>query len=291
MRSFRAPGSGISLHVLEWTARAAEPAPARATVLLLHGFQDAAGTWDRVAPALAERGHRVLAPDLRGFGDSDRVAAEPGGGYYHFPDYVADVARLIESEVPGELALVGHSMGGTVATLYAGAQPERVTKLALLEGIGPPDHPPEAAPDRMRSWLGDLAKQRANATRARRPMTEAEALSRLAMNHPNVPRDILSSRLPHLTRAEGDGLVWRFDPLHRTTSPMPFYAAAYRAFASRVKCPVLYVSGGAQGFRPPDEAERLTAFPAAKHVDLPEAGHMVHWTKPAELATTLASFL
>ncbi len=288
MRSFRAQGNGISLHVLEWTA---ELSPARPTVLLLHGFQDAGGTWDRVAPTLAARGHRVLAPDLRGFGDSDRVAADPGGGYYHFPDYVADVARLVDGEVRGELFVVGHSMGGTVATLFAGTRPERVAKLVLIEGIGPPDHPPEVAPDRMKAWLGDLEKQRAAPARTRAPMTEADALARLAMNHPNVPRDVLATRLPHLTRPEGAGLGWRFDPLHRTTSPMPFYAATYRAFAARVTCPVLYVSGGSRGFRPPDEAARLAAFPNATHVDLPDAGHMVHWTSPEALATSLLDFL
>jgi pimeloyl-ACP methyl ester carboxylesterase len=293
MRSFRAAGSGLSLRVLEWTAPAPAMAelPGRPTILLLHGFQDAGGTWDRVAPLLAARGHRVLAPDLRGFGESDRIAADPGGGYYHFPDYVADVARFVDGEVQGDLVVVGHSMGGTVATLYAGARPERVAKLALVEGIGPPDHEPSAAPDRMRTWLNDLAKREATRERTTKAMTETEALARLAMNHPNVPREVLATRLPHLTRPMGDGLAWCFDPLHRTTAPTPFYAATYRAFAARIACPVLYVSGGARGFRPPDEAARLAAFPNATHVDLPEAGHMIHWTEPSALAKELSTFL
>lgn len=286
MRSFRTSGNGISLNVLEWPAQSASPA--LPTVLLLHGFMDAAATWDLVAPALADRGHRVLAPDLRGFGESDAV---PLGGYYHFPDYVADVARLVTDHVEGPLHLVGHSMGGTVATLYTGARPERVTKLAVLEGIGPPDHPYEAAPVRMRRWLHELDHQPPHGTAAK-SMTNADALARLKTNHARIDDTVLRSRLVHLTRAvTGGGLAWRFDPLHRTTSPMPFFSKVFEAFARSITCPVLYVSGGPLGYRTPDEDERLAAFANLTRVDLPDAGHMMHWTAPDQLIATLGEFL
>jgi pimeloyl-ACP methyl ester carboxylesterase len=131
---------------------------------------------------------RVIAPDLRGFGDSDRVR---GGGYYHFPDYVADVDALVREPC----FVVGHSMGGTVATLYAGARPERVKKLAVLEGVGPLDHRDEDAPLRMAKWLDDLGKK-LDAP----PMTEEDAMRRLVAAHPRVPREVLASRLPLLAR-------------------------------------------------------------------------------------------
>ena len=139
----------------------------------MHGYMDAAATWDLCAPTLVAAGYRVLAPDLRGYGSSDRV---PVGGYYHFPDYVADVSRVLDEHVPGPVLLVGHSMGGTVATLYAGTRPERVQKLALLEGMGPPDNPPDTAPLRMKRWLDDLERHRAPKTQElfARPMTEEE---------------------------------------------------------------------------------------------------------------------
>src|SRR5262249_10211382 len=151
----------------------------RSTVFLIHGFMDAAGTWDRVAPALAEAGHRVFAPDMRGFGEGARG---PPGGYYHFPDYVPDLAALAEPPAPeGPIKLVGHSMGGTVATLLAGAMPERVSRLVSIEGLGPPDHSFEMGPLRMRRWLDDLKSVKPAA-----PMKREDARRRLGFAHPNV---------------------------------------------------------------------------------------------------------
>jgi pimeloyl-ACP methyl ester carboxylesterase len=269
--------------VLEW--RAHESA---ATVLFLHGFMDAAASWDLIAPALVDQGRRVIAPDLRGFGAGPRV---PAGAYYHFPDYVFDVADIIEALVPPDspLVLVGHSMGGTVATLYAGAFPERPAAVALLEGLGPPDQNPDDAPMRMRAWIDGVRALRARGDRVM-PSRE-EALRRLAANHSRVSPDVLSTRLEGLAvKRAGGGVAWRADGLHTTHAPVPFYAKTFCAFARRVTCPVLFVSGGPRGWHPPDEGERLACFSRLEHAELTDAGHMMHWTQPAQLAHTLARF-
>ncbi|MBX3226594.1 MAG: alpha/beta hydrolase [Labilithrix sp.] len=262
-----------------------QPAAA-SSVFLVHGFMDAAGTWDRVAPLLAAAGHHVIAPDMRGFGDGARA---PSGAYYHFPDYVADVDALTRELVPdgAPLSLVGHSMGGTVVTLYAGAHPERVRRLVSIEGLGPPDNGFDMGPIRMRRWLDDLA-----AVRPAAPIPRADARRRFGVAHPHVPAEVLDHRFPHLVHDAGDGTVtWRYDPLHRTTSPMPFFAPLFKEYARRVTCPVTFVSGGPRGFHPPDEADRLAAFAQCETVTLEDAGHMVHWTKPDELARILVSRL
>src|SRR5262245_7125425 len=113
-------GTGLTHHVLEWGA----DDPSRDhTVILLHGFLDIAWGWVAVAePGLAARFH-VVAPDLRGHGDSDRVGA---GGYYHFPDYLADLHELVAKLGRARVSLVGHSMGGGIAAYYAGSFPERI---------------------------------------------------------------------------------------------------------------------------------------------------------------------
>jgi pimeloyl-ACP methyl ester carboxylesterase len=284
--SLRVLANGLPHHVLEWPSTASRANGA--TVVLVHGFMDAAATWDMVAPDLAAHGFRVLAPDMRGFGDGARV---PDGGYYHFADYVPDLADIVEQFIPSgaPLLLVGHSMGGTIVTMYAGAFPERVSRLAILEGAGPPDNTHDAAPDRVRRWIEDVRSLRARPPRSM--ASRDDALRRLVGNHPRVPVDLLSLRLDALARPlpEG-GLTWKADPLHGTRSPMPFFAASWMAFARRVRCPVLFVSGGPRGWHPPDEDARVGSFAALERAEIADAGHMMHWTEPAKLTRMLLRF-
>src|SRR5207237_550863 len=150
-------------------------------------------------------------PDMRGFGDGARV---PPGGYYYFPDYVADVVSLARALV-GEtkVLLVGHSMGATVVSYVAGAFPERVAKLALVDGIGPMDNAFDVAPLRMRRWIEQTAlSPRPPAA----PMTRAEAFSRLSRFNPDIDPAVLERRSGQLVKdlpgTEG-GVAWKHDPL------------------------------------------------------------------------------
>lgn len=262
--------------------------PAEHVVLLLHGFMDAGGTWDLVARHLVPCGLHLVAPDQRGFGRSDRVGA---GGYYHFADYVADVDRLARDLLSEgqRLSVVGHSMGGTVASLFAGARPERVHRLVLMEGVGPPAMTPEVGVDRMRSWLDQAMRPESDRTRLE---SEEDALARLQFHHRKVPAEVLRSRIPHLSRTDAGGLSWCYDPQHRRTSPARFDVETFRAFAEQVACPVRFISGGPSGFHPADEAQRLKAFPnLVDQVEIADAGHMMHWTRPEACATAIGAFI
>ena len=111
-------------------------------------------------------------------------------------------------------------MGGTIVTYYAGAFPENVTRLALLEGLGPPDNPWEVGPTRMRRWIEDVRRVRSG---EQVPFSREDARARLIGSHPRVSPEVLESRLQHLVKDTGNGdhVMWRFDPLHRTTAPVP----------------------------------------------------------------------
>lgn len=276
--------SGMRLHVHRFEP--ANSASTGLTVLLLHGFLDSGATWDLVAEPLARAGYEVLAPDLRGFGKSGHVGP---GGYYHFPDYVGDVAALVDQLNRPRLALVGHSMGGNIACQYAGAMPDRIERLALLEGLGTIHAGPSTALTRMRNWLEDMRKLET----WQRPLASfEEAVERLARMHPSVPRTMIESRTRLLTRIDESGqLRWSHDPLHRTTSPTPFSVEAFKGFLQNIKVPTLYVSGGSIGWRVPDESERLAWIANVTHVDLADAGHMMHWKAPDAVAECLLRFL
>jgi pimeloyl-ACP methyl ester carboxylesterase len=180
-------------------------------------------------------------------------------------------------------------MGGTIATLYAGAFPERLSRLALLEGAGPPNNAHDVAPDRVGRWVRDVRAVRARGERTM--ASREEALGRLAANHPRVPEEVLRTRLGALARDLPDGrTTWKADPLHATSGPMPFFAESWAAFARRVTCPVLFVSGGPRGWHPPDEDARVKTFASLERAEILDAGHMMHWTRPAELSSLLMRF-
>jgi hypothetical protein len=118
-----------------------------------------------------------------------------------------------------------------------------------------------------------------------------EAIERLSLHHPRVPRDVIESRAKLLTKADDLGrLLWAYDPLHRTTAPTPFSVESFKEFLKRIDCPTLVVSGGTAGWHPPDEAQRVACLKLAVPFELPNAGHMMHWTEPTALAHRLAQF-
>jgi pimeloyl-ACP methyl ester carboxylesterase len=254
-------------------------------VVLLHGFLEHAHVWELVGPRMAAAGLHVYALDWRGHGDSEWIGA---GGYYHFADYVADLDGIVRA-LGGPVALVAHSMGGNAALLYAGTAPPRVTRLVSIEGLGPADCDPAEAPERYAHWLADVER---TAARRRATFTLAAARERLRERYPRMAEDALALLAEHGSRAEGGARVWKFDPLHQTRSPQPFYVAQARAFWRRVACPVLYVEGDESVLRLPDDelAARLAALRAARVV-IRGSAHHPHLEQPEALARVLVEFL
>lgn len=257
-------------------------------MVLVHGFRDHCRTWDffvaellTLAPDLW-----VVAPDCRGHGDSGWVGA---GGYYHFFDYLLDLDHLVRHLGAGPVRLVGHSMGGTIACLYAGTRPERVSRLALVEGLGPEGMAFADAPRRAARWLEEVPAVVEGAGYA----TLEEAADRLRRSHPRLTGERASHLARHaLRRTEAGAWQWKFDPLHRTTSPQPFYAGQFTEFLCRVACPSLVVQGAESEHRVRGDFEaRRGLLPGARLVTIPEAGHMVQQDNPEALARTLAPFL
>lgn len=263
---------GLTLQVCEWPG----PDP---VVVVLHGFLEQAAAWDRVARQL---GRRVVAPDHRGHGRSDHVGA---GGFYHFWDYAADLDALVD-HLGGPIDLVGHSMGGTLAALYAGARPERVRRLVLVEGLGPPDTT-DLAVDRAREFLDHRRSPPAH-----RPMADLfEGVRRVRTFNPRLSEDEAARLVALTTRPVDEGLAWSWDPLHRSRSPAPFQADLFRRFLERIEAPTLLVDGGASVFVIPDREQRQAALRDARREVIAQAGHLVHHDAPDDLARVIRAHL
>ena len=268
-------------HVLEWDGGG------RTTVLCLHGFLDLAWGFAPLAPSLAEAGHHVVAPDLRGHGDTDRVGA---GGYYYFMDYLLDVADLVDRLARERLVLVGHSMGGTVALMYAGVFPGRPERVAALESIHV--RPREDAPPRRAlEWIEGVRQARARGPQVL-PTIQACA-ERIRRHDPRCPPDLALFLAERGTVPAPGGRAFKHDPLHLTRGPYPFRLDLWKAYFAAIQCPVLLLDAADSELPPPpDMAERLAAFARPpRRAMVADAGHMMIRHQPAEVARLLLEFL
>lgn len=275
--------NGLRHHLDEWDGGGAT------TVLLLHGFLDLGRSWSFVVERLAEGSAaadwHVVALDWRGHGQTDRVGA---GGYYHFPDYVRDLEAVATAVRRQRLVVAAHSMGAMVATLWLGARPKAADGLMLVEALGPMGIAPTEHVDRMATWLD----QTAPFAPVERPMRDLDhAAARLGRLHTRMaPGDV--RRLARWATVPGpDGLRWRYDPLHRTRSPLPVPDAAAAAFFERIRCPLRWI-GGAESPLVGDRVDRwLDRRPDVSRRLLPACGHMVQNDQPARLASELTDFV
>lgn len=274
---------GLRYHLREWGA------PGAPAVFLLHGWMDASASFQFVVDELQGEWH-VLAPDWRGFGES-----EWNRDAYWFPDYVGDLDALLETLSPTDPArLVGHSLGGNVACLYAGVRPERVRCVATLEGFGIGRTRAEQAPGRYAQWLEEL---RAAPDFRRYPDFESLA-KRLHGQNPRLTPERAAFIARHWARDDGSGAVeLRADPAHRLVNPVLYRIEETLACWRAIRAPVFWVEGAETDINswikdgPEGWAERKAAIANLRQAAIPGAGHMLHHDQPAALARILEPFL
>lgn len=206
--------------------------PALPPLLALHGWQDNAATFDRLAPLLP--GHHIVAMDFAGHGLSDWRAE---GMRYHTLDHVDDVLSVVEQLGWQTFRLLGHSMGAGIGVLLAGAMPERIEQLVLVDGLGPYAGEPEQAPQILRDAL---LEWQAYAPRPERIFPDVavaiEARRRGFTPLSSEAAAILCSR--GLKAVEG-GYSWTMDRRVRHHSSLRMSEAQVRAFLSGITAPTL----------------------------------------------------
>jgi len=273
---------GLRHHVTRWAGTDVEP------VFLLHGWMDTGDTFQFLVDALPEE-RTCIAPDWRGFGRSEW----PADGYW-FPDYYADLEALLDHYAPGgAVTLVGHSMGGNIATMYAGIRPERVRRVVCIEGFGLSRTQPGQAPARYREWLGQV---REPPKFARFPSVEAFA-HLLARRNPRLtPERAAFIAAAWTERLPDGGVQVRSDPAHKRANPVLYRREEAEACWREIEAPVLYVIAEQSEFLPRHGADALPEN-MARHIRrlepcrIPEASHMVHHEQPELLAREIEAFL
>ncbi|MBW1685346.1 MAG: alpha/beta hydrolase [Deltaproteobacteria bacterium] len=282
-RSRRVAGAdGLDLHLLEWSDEGV-------ALLLLHGFGNDAHIWDDFAPAVAPY-YRTLALDHRGHGDS----AWDTERRYDLETMVRDIEAVTEALETRRVVLIGHSLGGRIATFFAAAHPARMAGLVLVD-IGPEVDARGVTRIRMET-----------ASSIDPSFGSVDEYARLlSLHYPAARPDAIMRMARHGLRRREDGrLVLKMDPILRgglVRSETPEQAAERerRAIAeqwqalARIPCPTLVVRGAASDIFAPDTADRMVDEVLQKGALalVPQAGHSVMTDNPDGFREAVTNFV
>ena len=271
---------GLRLHYWDW-GNADAP-----LMLLVHGGRDHGRSFDLIAKSLQPHFH-VLAPDLRGHGDSDWTK----GGSYALTEYVYDLSRLVRGTAADKVTMVGHSMGGMVCLIYAGTFPEQVSALVVLDGVTVlPNAKSAPAHERIAKYVGQLDKLDDRAPRRYRTIDEAAVQMRAT--NPRLPCGLAQHLAAFAVRRNDDGTYsWKFDPYQRSMAPHRLSPDDHVSLWSRIACPMLLLHAEESFLASPEAAGLANYFQQARIETITGVGHWLHHEKPDEVLGAIRAFL
>jgi esterase len=257
--------NGLSLHYLDWGTQGRQP------FIMLHGISRTAHSFDHIAPHF-NRDYHVIAPDLRGHGDS---GWHPEGAYL-VEDYVKDLEAIVERLKLRNVVITGNSTGGRVAQVYAGRHPENVAAL-IVEDVGP-ERPNEVA-----DGFAKRVAQEANG------WASEEELLKTLLKGGGISEDLQRTHVRYATKRREDGrIVWKRDPnLVKGFVPTELWNDV-----SRITAPTLYLIGARSNIVPIETQEKLKrTLPRVKVTVMPGLGHYPHLEAPNDFIAAVQSFL
>lgn len=260
--------------------------------ILVHGSRDHSRSWDAIAPVL-QKDHHVIAPDLRGHGDS----AWSQDGHYNFAAYLSDLSALWETlkgDSGRQAIVIGHSLGAHIVLRFAGVYPDAVSHIVAIEAVGAPPQiealrngvPVE---QRIRNWFEE--RHAASGATPRRFSSVQEAADRMLARHPYLrPAQALHLTRHGLRRAGRTAWQWKHDP-YLAVWPFPDITfEETEALWQRITCPTLLLYG--ERSWPSDLPGQLVgALPHAREIRLAQSGHWPHHDATAICLATIGSFL
>ena len=282
----------LPYHVLQW----GQPQPGVPPLVMVHGWMDVGASYQFVVDALTTD-RWVMAPDWRGFG----LTPSGGADSFWFPDYLADLDALLDLLSPdAPVDLVGHSMGGNVAMMYAGIRPERIRTLVNLEGFGLPAAKPAQAPSRYALWMDELKALRQGDKDLKTYPNQQAVAQRLQKTNPRLTADKALWLAGQWAAPDAQG-QWRIlgEAGHKLVNPQLYRVEEVLAIYLRIAAPTLAVEASQnqmakwwQNRYTLDEYhERLKSVPNVRTEVINDAGHMLHHDQPEAVARLIEAHL
>lgn len=283
MKTSRLNVRGLDYHITEW-GESDKP-----TLFLLHGWMDCGGSFKFMAEHLQDNFH-IVAPDLRGFGDTEHAAG------YWFPDYFADLEVILNHFAPGRpVDLAGHSMGGNIVLMYAGIQPQRVKRVLSLESAGAMATTSTETPDKYRRWLREILSDEP----ARVYPNEMMFRNSIHKGNPSLSEDMVGELVRLWGQAVGDdgAMQLKHDHAHRYTNPVRYNyedtLAVWREVTAQVGLVMAAQSRMYQHFEQIgrlDEAQSVLKIDDKDYFLIENCAHMLHLEQPQATAEVIKQF-
>nr|WP_240692249.1 alpha/beta hydrolase [Alteromonas portus] len=252
-------------------------------IIGLHGYLDNAESLRLLAPYL--QSHRFVAIDLAGHGRSSHRAQ---GTHYNQADYLQDLYALIESQKWDEVILLGHSLGGILATLFASLFPEKVTAVISIDACGPLTESEETTAKQMReSIISRHAK-----SRNKLQIVDLEEAVKARCKISDIPEEHARSILSrNLTQDAGGHCFWSSDPKLRTKSSLRLTEKQAESLMRAIVCPVLFI-GASNSFKNLESVfpERKGWFLNAQYEQL-VGGHHIHMENTDDVGLIIRNFV
>jgi pimeloyl-ACP methyl ester carboxylesterase len=290
------PLRGQNYHVQEWGNSHSQLPP----VVLAHGWMDVAASWQFMVDSFSSDfflQRRILAADWRGYG----LTKGPTTDSYWMPDYLGDLDALLNELCPAQsIDLVGHSMGGNVVMMYAGARPTRIRRLVNLEGFGMSATRPSQAPGRLGQWLDELQSLKKGELDLKTYPDSTSVAKRLMKTNKRLSQDKAEWLATHWAQADEQG-EWRIlgDAAHKVVNPYLYRVDEVLEIYKRITAPTLVVEASDDSlsqwwkgtFTLEEFHDRLKSVSNLKIATLEDAGHMLHHDQAEALAVLLEDFL
>ena len=254
-------------------------------VLCLHGILEQGAAWSEVAIRLAQKGYRVIAPDLRGHGRSDRLGK---GASYNLIDFLGDIDAIVEYLAGRAFILVGHSLGSVLGAIFATIRPQRIKNIVLVETILPTANEDDDPTASLTNQLDHMATPPEHPVF---PNVEAAA-ERLRKATPAITHSLAMILAERITEPCEGGVRWRWEPLLRTRAGISLNGigrSRYLKLLKKIKVPITLVYGDQSSFnRIEDLNQQHEAMPNATKVVV-SGGHNLPLEAPSALAKIISS--
>ena len=270
---------GVNLCICRWQLQ--EKAP---IVLCLHGLLEQGATWLEIAPKLCQQGFQVIAPDLRGHGLSEHIAA---GSSYQLLDFLADLEAIIEQLCPEPIILVGHSFSAALAALYTSVRPQKVCQLVLIEPPLPSATTEPNLTEQLNSYLDYVTST------LEHPLFSSleEAAQRLQLATPSLQAETAYTLATRIIEPCPGGFRWRWDARLRTRMGLnlsSFSRTQFLDLLTQITVPAILVQGEQSQFsRLEDSAALENVFSRSVKV---KGGHNLHLESPEEIVRIITTF-